>query len=88
MFVHVLGSYQLYTNPVFDMLEKAMLKNGLEVNLLTRLIYRSAYVTLVTFIAVRVHALAVSKLPTALLSGTVQRSSCCADFATSRVDER
>jgi hypothetical protein len=51
--IHVLGSFQVYTVPVFDMLEVQLLKRGIDNTFFCRLIYRSIYVTLVTFVAVR-----------------------------------
>ena len=56
MFIHVLGSFQVYTVPVFDMLEVQLLKRGIDNTFFCRLIYRTIYVTLVTFVAVRVPA--------------------------------
>ena len=53
VFIHVLGSFQVYTVPVFDMLEVQLLKRGIDNTFICRLIYRSIYVTLVTFVAVR-----------------------------------
>ncbi len=43
----------MYTVPVFDMLEVQLLKRGIDNTFFCRLIYRSIYVTLVTFVAVR-----------------------------------
>ena len=53
VFIHVLGSFQVYTVPVFDMLEVQLLKRGVDNNFLCRLVYRSMYVALITFVAVR-----------------------------------
>ena len=49
--IHVLGSYQVYTMPVFDMIEHQMVKRGLRNDGLVRVVYRSAYVVLIAFIA-------------------------------------
>ena len=49
--IHVLGSYQVYTMPVFDMIEHQMVKRGLRNDGLARVAYRSAYVVLIAFIA-------------------------------------
>ena len=40
------------TMQVFDMIETRMVKNGINNGLLMRLLYRSAYVVIVTFVAV------------------------------------
>ncbi len=53
VFVHVLGSFQLYTMPVYDLLEIAMRQHNFSNGLWARLVYRSIYVVLVTFVAVR-----------------------------------
>ena len=53
VFVHVLGSFQVYTVPVFDMIEVQLLKRGIDNSFLCRLVYRSIYVVIVTFVAVR-----------------------------------
>ena len=53
MFVHVLGSFQVYTVPVFDMIEVQLLKRGIDNGFFCRLIYRSLYVVVITFVAVR-----------------------------------
>ncbi len=52
VFVHVLGSFQVYTVPVFDMIEVQLLKRGIDNSFLCRLVYRSIYVVIVTFVAV------------------------------------
>lgn len=49
--IHVLGSYQVYTMPVFDMLEHQMVKRGVRNDGLARVAYRSAYVVLIAFVA-------------------------------------
>ena len=49
--IHVLGSYQVYTMPVFDMIEHQMVKHGMRNDGLVRVAYRSAYVVLIAFIA-------------------------------------
>lgn len=54
VFIHVCGSYQVYTMPVLDMIEMQMVKRGIPNGLPSRLIYRSLYVCLTTFIAVTI----------------------------------
>jgi amino acid permease len=53
MFVvfHVIGSYQVYTMPVLDMIEVEMVKRGIPNGLPTRLVYRSLYVCFTCFVA-------------------------------------
>jgi len=55
VFIHVLGSFQVYTVPVFDMIEVQLLKRGIDNSFFCRLVYRSIYVFAVTFVAVRTH---------------------------------
>ncbi|KAL3830979.1 hypothetical protein ACJIZ3_019781 [Penstemon smallii] len=51
--VHVIGSYQVYAMPVFDMIESTMVhKLNVPPRLMLRLIVRSAYVAFTLFIAV------------------------------------
>ncbi|GAA0149209.1 hypothetical protein LIER_08445 [Lithospermum erythrorhizon] len=51
--VHVLGSYQVFAMPVFDMLEMTIVKDlNFPPGILLRLIVRSAYVALTLFIGV------------------------------------
>ncbi|KAJ7550221.1 hypothetical protein O6H91_07G088900 [Diphasiastrum complanatum] len=51
--IHVIGSYQVYAMPVFDMLETVFVKKmRLSPGLLLRLIVRSTYVALTCFIAI------------------------------------
>ena len=49
--IHVLGSYQVYTMPVFDMIEHSMVRHGIRNDGLVRVAYRSAYVVLIAFVA-------------------------------------
>jgi hypothetical protein len=51
VFIHVCGSYQVYTMPVLDMIEMQMVKRRIPNGLPSRLVYRSIYVVLTTFIA-------------------------------------
>lgn len=50
--IHVLGSWQVYTVPVYDMIEHRMLKSGINVNFPIRFGYRTTYVILNTFVAI------------------------------------
>lgn len=50
--VHVMGSFQVYSMPVFDMIETQLVKRGISNGLPTRLIYRSAYVIIVAFVGI------------------------------------
>lgn len=50
--VHVLGSYQVYTVPVYDMIEHLMLKRGVKLGFFGRFLYRTTYVGFTTLIAV------------------------------------
>lgn len=51
--VHVLGSYQIYAMPVFDMIEGVLVRNlHLSPGLLLRLVARSIYVVFTCFVAV------------------------------------
>ena len=50
--VHVMGSFQVYSMPVFDMIESQMVKRGISNGLPCRLIYRSAYVVIVAFVGI------------------------------------
>lgn len=53
--VHVIGSYQIYAMPVFDMLETVLVKRlHLPPGLILRLVARSAYVAFTCFVAVTV----------------------------------
>jgi len=54
VFIHVLGSFQVYTVPVFDMIEKQILKRGYDNGFFVRLVYRSLYVTIITFVAITI----------------------------------
>jgi amino acid permease len=50
--IHVIGSYQIYAMPVFDMLETILVKRmGIPPSILLRLITRSSYVAFTMFIA-------------------------------------
>ncbi|KAK9826733.1 hypothetical protein WJX81_002553 [Elliptochloris bilobata] len=50
--VHVIGSFQVYTMPVLDMIEHGFAKRGINLTTLpARLLYRSAYVVLISFVA-------------------------------------
>jgi amino acid permease len=51
VFIHVVGSYQVYTMPVLDMIEMQMVRRRIPNGLVSRLIYRSIYVVLIGFIA-------------------------------------
>ena len=44
VFIHVCGSYQVYTMPVLDMIEMQMVKRHISNGLPMRLVYRSLYV--------------------------------------------
>ena len=50
--VHVMGSFQVYAMPVFDMMETCLVKNGYSNALPYRLLCRSAYVIAVGFLAI------------------------------------
>ncbi len=50
--VHVMGSFQVYSMPVFDMIETQLVKNGISNGLLCRLLYRTAYVVIVAFVGI------------------------------------
>lgn len=50
--IHVIGSYQVYSMPVFDMIETYMVKHGLGNGVIARLVYRSCYVALTAFVAI------------------------------------
>jgi amino acid permease len=50
--VHVFGSYQVYTVPVYDMIEHAMLRKGVKINFPIRFSYRTMYVIATTFVAI------------------------------------
>ena len=50
--VHVMGSFQVYAMPVFDMIETLLVKNGFSNALPYRLLCRSAYVIAVGFFAI------------------------------------
>jgi amino acid permease len=50
--IHVTGSYQVYSMPVFDMIETQMVKRGISNGVFARLIYRSLYVVLTAFVAI------------------------------------
>ncbi|KAK9809303.1 hypothetical protein WJX73_002847 [Symbiochloris irregularis] len=54
MFVvfHVIGSYQVYTMPVMDMIEVQWVRRGHGINLATRLVYRTIYVIIIAFFAI------------------------------------
>ena len=54
VFVHVLGSFQVYTVPVFDMMEKRILMSGYENTYINRMVCRYLYVILVTFVAISI----------------------------------
>ncbi|XP_057810142.1 lysine histidine transporter-like 6 [Salvia miltiorrhiza] len=51
--IHVIGSYQVYAMPVFDIIERSTMKRlGISRGILLRLIVRSAYVAFTLFIGV------------------------------------
>jgi len=51
--IHVIGSYQIYAMPVFDMIETVLVKKlGFPPGLTLRLISRTVYVALTMFIAI------------------------------------
>ncbi|XP_019164951.1 PREDICTED: lysine histidine transporter-like 6 [Ipomoea nil] len=51
--IHVIGSYQVYAMPVFDMLERTMVKRlNIPPGLVMRLVVRSAYVAFTLFVGV------------------------------------
>ncbi|KAK9904954.1 hypothetical protein WJX75_006393 [Coccomyxa subellipsoidea] len=50
--IHVLGSFQVYSMPVFDMIETKMVMSGISNGLPMRLLYRSVYVVIVAFVAI------------------------------------
>eukprot|EP00243_Klebsormidium_subtile_P008750 TRINITY_DN4211_c0_g1_i1.p1 TRINITY_DN4211_c0_g1~~TRINITY_DN4211_c0_g1_i1.p1 ORF type:complete len:482 (+),score=113.59 TRINITY_DN4211_c0_g1_i1:374-1819(+) len=50
--VHVFASYQLYTHPVFDMIETVMLRKGINNTGIMRITYRTFYVLGTTFLAI------------------------------------
>eukprot|EP00246_Nothoceros_aenigmaticus_P010382 TRINITY_DN2685_c0_g1_i1.p1 TRINITY_DN2685_c0_g1~~TRINITY_DN2685_c0_g1_i1.p1 ORF type:complete len:527 (+),score=38.12 TRINITY_DN2685_c0_g1_i1:182-1582(+) len=53
--IHVIGSYQIYAMPVFDMIETVLVKAlNLKPSFLLRLLARSAYVVFTTFVAVTI----------------------------------
>ncbi len=47
-----MGSFQVYSMPVFDMIETQLVKNGISNGLLCRLLYRTAYVVIVAFVGI------------------------------------
>ncbi len=47
-----MGSFQVYSMPVFDMIETQLVKRGISNGLVCRLIYRSAYVVIVAFVGI------------------------------------
>lgn len=49
--VHVIGSYEVYTMPVLDMIECSLVKHRIPNGLPTRLVYRSLYVCFTGFLA-------------------------------------
>lgn len=42
--LHVVGSYQVFTVPVYDMIEQLALKKGYKMNFASRFAYRTTYV--------------------------------------------
>ncbi|KAK9806840.1 hypothetical protein WJX72_004583 [[Myrmecia] bisecta] len=52
--VHVCGSYQVYSMPVFDMIETQLVRKGISNGRICRLIYRSLYVCLTGFIGISI----------------------------------
>lgn len=53
--IHVIGSYQIYAMPVFDMMETVLVKNlHFTPGILLRLIVRSAYVAFTCFVAISI----------------------------------
>lgn len=52
--VHVPSAgYQVYTMPVMDMIECSMVRHGISNGTIMRLFYRTIYVVLIAFVAVR-----------------------------------
>ena len=47
-----MGSFQVYSMPVFDMIETQLVKNGISNGIICRLLYRSAYVIVVAFVGI------------------------------------
>jgi len=52
--IHVLGSFQVYAMPIYDMLEYQMVKRNIPNGWISRLIYRTMYVVAVAFIAITI----------------------------------
>lgn len=52
--IHVLGSFQVYAMPIYDMLEYQMVKRNIPNGWISRLIYRTIYVVIVAFIAITI----------------------------------
>lgn len=69
--VHVIGSYQVYAMPVFDMVERAMIeKVNAPPGILLRLIVRSAYVGKDLVIVYHLHSLKIPSHPGVLTQKT------------------
>ena len=78
MFVHVLGSFQVYTVPVFDMIEKRILMSGYDNSYLIRMICRYAYVILITFVAITIPVSSPTIIPHIVNSLARPQSRLCA----------
>ncbi|KAK9806916.1 hypothetical protein WJX72_007358 [[Myrmecia] bisecta] len=52
--IHVCGSYQVYSMPVFDMIETMLVSRGISNGWFCRLIYRSLYVCFSAFVAISI----------------------------------
>jgi amino acid permease len=52
--VHVLGSFQVYAMPVYDMIEYQLVRRKIPNGYITRLIYRTLYVVLVAFVGITI----------------------------------
>lgn len=50
--IHVTGSYQVYSMPIYDMIETVLVRRGHSNGLLVRIIYRSLYTTFTAFVAI------------------------------------
>mmetsp|Transcript_12305 Transcript_12305/g.37013 ORF Transcript_12305/g.37013 Transcript_12305/m.37013 type:complete len:484 (-) Transcript_12305:840-2291(-) len=50
--IHVTGSYQVYSMPIYDMIETLLVRHGYSNGLLVRILYRSVYTSLTAFIAI------------------------------------
>lgn len=50
--VHVTGSYQVYSMPIYDMIETVLLQHDIKGTLPVRLVYRSIYCVFTAFVAI------------------------------------